>query len=78
MIRFYKSVDPETYLSKIPPRKLAMFHSISDPVIPYEYGNRTYEKALKPKDFYTVKCNIHGYCSEMDASLEKELANMVK
>lgn len=77
-IRFYKSIDPETYLSKIPPRKLAMFHSINDPVIPYEDGNRTYGKALQPKDFYTVNCHIHGYCSEMDASLEKELANMVK
>ncbi|VVB62932.1 Acetyl xylan esterase (AXE1) [uncultured archaeon] len=77
-IRFYKSIDPETYLSKIPPRKLVMFHSINDPVIPYEYANRTYEKALQPKDLYTVKCRMHGHCADMDASLEKELTNMVK
>jgi dienelactone hydrolase len=77
-IRFYKSIDPETYLSKIPPRKLVMFHSINDPVIPYEYANSTYEKALPPKDFYTVKCHMHGHCTDMDASLEKELTNMVK
>ena len=77
-IRFYKSIDPETYLSKIPPRKLVMFHSINDPVIPYEYANSTYEKALQPKSFYTVKCHMHGLCTDMDASLEKELTNMVK
>ena len=78
MIRFYKSIDPETYLSKIPPRKLVMFHSINDPVIPYEYANRNYEMALQPKYFYTVKCHIHGHCTDMDISLEKELTNMVK
>lgn len=77
-IRFYKSIDPETYLSKIPPRKLVMFHSLNDPVIPYEYANSTYKKALQPKDFYTVKCHMHGHCTDMDASLEKELTNIVK
>lgn len=77
-IRFYKSIDPETYLSKISPRKLVMFHSINDPVIPYEYAKSTYEKALSPKDFYTVKCHVHGHCTDMDAALEKELTNMVK
>ena len=77
-IRFYKSIDPETYLSKIPPRKLVMFHSINDPVIPYEYANSTYEKAFQPKSFYTVKCHMHGLCTDMDASLEKELTNIVK
>lgn len=77
-IRFYKSIDPETYLTKIPPRKLVMLHSISDPVIPYEYANRTYEKAFPPKSFYSVKCPIHGHCAEMDAALEKDLMNMAK
>jgi len=77
-IRFYKSIDPETYFSKIPPRKLVMFHSINDPIIPYEDANRTYDKALQPKDFYTVECHMHGHCTDMDMSLEKELTNMVK
>lgn len=77
-IRFYKSIDPETYLSKIPPRKLAMFHSLNDPVIPYEYANSTYQRAFQPKEFYTVKCHMHGHCTDMDESLEKELTDMVK
>jgi dienelactone hydrolase len=78
MIRFYKSIDPETYLDKIPPRKLAMFHSLNDPIIPYEYANLTYAQALQPKDLYTVKCSTHGHCTEMDELLEKELERMVK
>lgn len=77
-IRFCKSIDPETYLSKIPHRKLVMFHSLNDPVIPHEYANSTYQKALPPKDFYTVKCHMHGHCTDMDAALEKELTDMVK
>lgn len=78
MIQFYRSIDPETYLSKIAPRKLVMFHSINDPVIPFESANRTYEKAFQLKNFYSVKCAIHGHCMEMDAFLEKELTNMDK
>lgn len=77
-IRFYKSIDPETYLPKIPPRKLVMFHSLNDPVISYENANSTYQKALQPKDFYTVKCHMHGHCTDMDAALEKELTDMIK
>jgi fermentation-respiration switch protein FrsA (DUF1100 family) len=77
-IRFYKSIDPETYLDKIPPRKLAMFHSMNDPIIPYEYANWTYAQALQPKDLYTVKCAMHGHCTEMDSFLENELKHMVE
>jgi dienelactone hydrolase len=77
-IRFYKSIDPETYLDKIPPRKLAMFHSMNDPIIPYEYSNWTYAQALQPKDLYTVKCAMHGHCTEMDSLLENEIEHMVE
>jgi dienelactone hydrolase len=78
LIRFYKSIDPETYLDKIHPRKLTMFHSLNDPIIPYEYANLTFAKALQPKDLYTVKCAMHGHCTEMDALLEKELKLIVE
>src|SRR5512137_3070367 len=49
MIQFYKSIDPETYLYEIPPRKLVMFHSLNDPIIPFQYANSTYSLALRPK-----------------------------
>jgi len=76
MIRFYKSIDPETYLSKIPPRKLVMMHSQKDPIIPYEQGKDLFSKASEPKAFYTVNCTVHGRCAEMDPFIEQELKNM--
>jgi dienelactone hydrolase len=76
-IRFYRSVDPETYLSKIPSRKFVLFHSVNDTIIAYEYAERTYTKALAPKELHTVTCATHGYCSEMADALKTELAAMV-
>ncbi len=76
MIRFYKSIDPETYLAKISPRKVVMMHSQKDPIIPYEQGKDLFSKASEPKAFYTVNCSVHGHCAEMDPFIEKELKNM--
>lgn len=76
-IKFFRSIDPDTYLSRIPPRRFVMIHSLNDPVIPFDYANRTYEKALEPKDMHTVECATHGCCGEMDPYLEEELARMV-
>ncbi len=77
MIRFYKSIDPETYLSKIPPRKLVMIHSVNDTIIPYENAEQTYAKAFEPKELHTVTCTTHGHCKEMDAFIKTELEAMV-
>jgi dienelactone hydrolase len=77
VIRFYQSIDPETYLSKIPPRKFVMIHSVNDTIISYESAELTYAKASEPKELHTVKCATHGYCTEMAALLETELEAMV-
>jgi uncharacterized protein len=77
IIRFYRSIDPETYLSKIPPRPLAMIHSSNDTVIPFQLAEKTYAMASQPKSFDTVGCTQHGYCTEMNAYIEKRLLNMV-
>ena len=77
VIRFYRSIDPETYLSNIPPRTFVMIHSVNDTIIPHEEAERTYAKAFEPKEWYTVECATHGYCTEMDAVLEIELKAMV-
>ena len=76
-IRFYRSIDPETYLFKIPPRPLAMIHSSNDTVIPRQLAEQTYATASQPKSFDTVGCTQHGYCTEMDAYIEKRLLSMV-
>jgi dienelactone hydrolase len=76
-IRFYKSIDPETYLSKIPPRKFVMIHSANDTIISYENAEQTYAKAFEPKELHTVECATHGYCIEMAEALKMELEMMI-
>jgi dienelactone hydrolase len=76
-LRFYRSIDPETYLSKIAPRKLVMIHSQNDTVIPYELALQTFARASEPKELHTVNCTKHGYCTEMSPFLDEELKSMV-
>jgi len=76
MIRFYRSIDPDTYLARIPPRKLVMMHSRNDAIVPYEYAVQMYAKAPQPKELHTVNCTVHGHCSEMDVFLRDELKEM--
>jgi len=78
MIRFYRSIDPDTYLDKIPPRKFVMIHSLNDTVIHYENALRTYAKGDKPKELHTVGTATHGYCKEMDAFIKTELEEMLR
>ena len=77
VIRFYRSIDPDTYLGKIPPRKFVMIHSLNDTVIPYESAQQTYAKAGESKELHTVECATHGYCKGMDAALKTELEKML-
>jgi dipeptidyl aminopeptidase/acylaminoacyl peptidase len=75
-IRFYRSIDPDTYLSKIPNRTMVMIHSPNDPVIPIDLAEQTYAKAFVPKVMHVVKCSKHGYCGEMNNFLKRELRAM--
>jgi hypothetical protein len=75
-IRFYRSIDPDTYLSKIPNRTLVMIHSQNDPIIPIELAEQTYAKAFVPKVMHIVQCAKHGYCGEMNNFLQRELRAM--
>lgn len=78
MMRFYQSIDPETYLGEIPPRKFVMLHSINDTIIDYESAEQTFSKASEPKELHTVTCTTHGYCAaEMAEALKAELEGMV-
>ncbi|MBK5191015.1 MAG: alpha/beta hydrolase [Methanosarcinales archaeon] len=72
----YRSIDPETYLSKIPPRKFVMIHSMNYTIILYENAEQTYAKAVEPKELHTVECTMHGHCKEMDAFIKTELEAM--
>jgi len=76
-IRFYRSIDPDTYLPLIAPRPLVMIHSRKDTVIPYPLAVKTYALASQPKSLVSVGCWVHGYCQEMDEGIEKGLREMV-
>lgn len=77
LVRFYRSIDPETYLNKIAPRPLVMIHSRNDTIIPYHLAEQTYARGVQPKRLHTVGCKVHGYCAEMNEAIEEELKSMV-
>jgi fermentation-respiration switch protein FrsA (DUF1100 family) len=77
MVRFYRSIDPETYLRWIAPRPLVMIHSRNDTIIPYHLAEQTYARGMQPKRLHTVGCKVHGYCPEMNEAIEEELKGMV-
>jgi pimeloyl-ACP methyl ester carboxylesterase len=74
--RFLRSIDPDTYLDRLPPRKLVMMHMINDSIISLELAQVTYEKADDPKVFYPFEGNGHGYNAAMRDVLEAELGLM--
>ncbi len=75
--RFYRSIDPETYLKFIPPRKLVMMHSANDSIIALEYAENTFKKAKEPKMFYKVETGGHGFSDGMRVQFENELRLML-
>lgn len=77
VIRFYRSIDPETYLKFIPPRKFVMLHSDNDNVIQINFARNTFEKAFEPKQFYNVTTGTHGYSEGMKEPLMNELKIML-
>lgn len=77
LIRFYRSIDPDTYLKSIPPRKFVMLHSINDNIISIDLAESTFNKAKEPKQFYSVTTGTHGFNEGMREPLEKELRLML-
>ena len=75
-LRFYRSIDPDEYLGRLPPRKLVMLHSMNDTIIPIALAENTFEKAKEPKQFYEVSTGTHGYSLGMKGPLETELRIM--
>ncbi len=77
VIRFYLSIDPETYFGLLPPRKLVMMHSVNDTIIPIDLAKKTFDKAKEPKAFYTVTTGTHGFSEGMRVPLENEISGML-
>ena len=73
---FLRSIDPDTYLDRLPPRKLVMMHMTNDSIISIDLAQVTYNKAGEPKVFYPFKGSGHGYNDAMKEVLEAELGLM--
>ena len=71
--RFYRSIDPETYLSELSPTRFVLLHSSNDTVIPHEIALGTFSLAGEPKAMYNVSEARHGYTASMRPYLEEEL-----
>jgi hypothetical protein len=72
--RFMRSIEPASYLSRLPPRKLIMFHFDGDPVIPLEQGRKLYDAAGEPRAWHQYNGTVHGLYSDVYApDLHEEL-----
>lgn len=76
VLRFYRSIDPDTYLKFIPPRRFVMMHSDNDSIIDIGFARNTFRKAKEPKKFYNVTTGSHGFSEGMREPLEIELKLM--
>lgn len=77
--KFFTSINPDNYISKISPRKVVMIHYRNDTTVPFKNSYFTYEKAGLPKDFYPIdNCTVsHGFCKEMLPYLKKEIESFI-
>ncbi|MDP3103371.1 MAG: alpha/beta hydrolase [Candidatus Methanoperedens sp.] len=76
ILRFYRSIDPDTYLRSIPPRRFVMMHSVNDSIIQIGFAENTFRKAKEPKKFYEVVTGNHGFSGGMKEPLEDEIRLM--
>lgn len=64
-VRFAASLEPSTYIGKISPRPVWVFHNATDPVIPFASGKAFSENSGEPKTF-TEFSGSHGINTDVD------------
>ena len=74
-MQFATSFEPSTYLSKISPRPVWIFHAKADPIIPFESGQQFFEKALEPKTFIEFSGD-HGINPDVDQRIIMQWAQI--
>lgn len=67
-LQFATSLEPSTYLAKISPRPVWIFHARADPIIPFESGQQFFKKALEPKTFIEFSGD-HGINPDVDEQI---------
>ena len=74
-LRFASSLEPSTYVGKISPRPVWIFHSKADPIIPFKSGQQLFEMAQEPKTFIEFSGD-HGINPEVDAQIMMQWAQI--
>jgi dipeptidyl aminopeptidase/acylaminoacyl peptidase len=64
-VRFATSLEPGTYIARISPRPVWIFHARADPIIPFESGQQFFEKGRDPKTFIEFSGD-HGINPDVD------------
>jgi dienelactone hydrolase len=75
LLRFAESIEPSTYIGKISPRPVWMFHAQKDPIIPFETGKLLFQKAREPKNF-TEFSGDHGINPDVDNLILRQWAQI--
>lgn len=52
-------INPETYIPKISPRPVFIMHGTADETVDFSHGQRLFEAAKQPKDFWIVEGGKH-------------------
>ena len=64
-VRFAESIEPSTYIARISPRPVWIFHAEADSIIPFSAGKALADRAGEPKEFITFS-GSHGINSDTD------------
>ncbi len=74
-LRFAASIEPSTYIGRISPRPVWIFHAKADPIISFESGEQLFEQAQDPKTFVEFFGN-HGINSDVDEKVIAQWAQI--
>jgi fermentation-respiration switch protein FrsA (DUF1100 family) len=67
-VRFASSIEPGTYIGKIAPRPVWIFHTQKDPIIPFANGQQFFAQAGEPKIFMAFSGD-HGIDPDVDEKI---------
>jgi dipeptidyl aminopeptidase/acylaminoacyl peptidase len=68
LVRFAASLEPGTYIGRISPRPVWIFHAKKDPVMPFENGVQFFDLAQQPKTFIEFSGD-HGINPNVDEEI---------
>jgi len=74
-IRFAASIEPGTYIGRISPRPVWMYHNATDPIIPFSSGEQLFAQAGMPRNF-TEFFGDHGINPDVDARILMQWAQI--